>query len=107
MAVDTNEIELFVTSVEKFAGENPRTMQWILHNFAALVKALQTVPDEFDDTAILAAIADLQAQIDALVIPEPFDPAALIAAIQNLQDQIDAIVIPPPPPPFTLPPGGV
>lgn len=64
------------------------------------LEALQT-----SVTALSSTVTALEAQIAAIEIPEEFDPSALQAAIQDLQDQIDAIVIPVVPPPFAMPDG--
>lgn len=105
MALDTSELELSITGLEKFQKESPKTWAHILHNWDVLKRLLALVPDAFDSTALEAAIADLQAQFDALVIPEAFDPSAILAALADLQAQINAIVIPPFPPPFVMPDG--
>lgn len=119
MAIDTDEIELHIASVEKFAVENPRTMAWLLHNFSVIkdgldsgstttdLTALQAEVDaaELLIAALQASLAALEAQVDAL--DSPADISALEAAIAilqgnviDLQAQIDNL-----PPPFQMPSG--
>ena len=90
MAIDTGEIELHISSVEKFAGENPLTMMWLLHNFSVIKDALGSGSTTTDVAALEAAIAAMQATlaaiqaaVDDLVIPAPFDPTALQAQIDD------------------------
>lgn len=46
MAVNTEEIELFRTQLEKVDKENPGLMRWLHHNFAALKKVLDDLDDQ-------------------------------------------------------------
>ena len=55
-------------------------------------------------TALQAELDALEIEVAAIDLT-PFDPSALLAAIADLQDQIDAVVIPPFPPPFAMPDG--
>lgn len=118
MAISTGEIELHTAALklEQFGRDNPKTLAWLLTNFAAIVAALGSGSEAVDTTALEASILALQTQLAAMQTQidgldagsetPPFDPSALVAAIADLQGQIDAIVIPPPTPPFTMPPGG-
>lgn len=111
MAIETDEIELSITGIEKFQKENPKTWAHILHNWDAIKTALDSGALSTDLSSLQASIAAmqitinaLQAQVDAIDTTQ-FDPSGLQAQIDALQAQVDAIVIPLFPPPFAMPDG--
>lgn len=71
MAVDTSEIELHTAALKKFAAEHKPTLDWLLHNFAAIKQVLDDLDDQ--DTTNITNITNTINEIS--LTPGPQGPA--------------------------------
>lgn len=105
MALSTHELELSTTREEKFQQENPHTWAHILHNWDAIKTALNAAAATGDLTALQAAVANLQTQIDNIQLtpgpqgdPGPPGPASVVPGPPGPQGPAGSV---------NMPPGGV
>lgn len=76
MAVDTSEIELHTAALKKFAAEHKPTLDWLLHNFAAIKQVLDDLDDQ--DTTNVTNITNIINEISLTPGPQgdPGPPGA-------------------------------